>query len=129
MEYIFDLTSQEALLNRDADHVVIEQLLLSDSMAYTYDMVLSDLYEERNRAVGATRANQEIERLRSRLIIWNYPAFDVEATYIHEAYDLPYSAAVCVAIARQLSCPVVTASHFSFDSLMQDEVCGVLFTR
>ena len=108
---------------------VVEQLLLSDTMKYTYDMVLSDLYEKRNHAVGAEQANAEIEDLQSQLVIWTYPVFDAEIVRIQEEQRLPYTEAACVAVAKHLSCPVITASHYSFDSIVDDEVCGVLFTR
>ena len=108
---------------------VVEQLLLSDTMKYTCDMVLSDLYEKRDHAVGATLENQEMERLRSQLVIWTYPVFDAEMVRIQEEQRLPYTEAACVAVANHLSCPMITASHYSFDSIVEDEVCGVLFTR
>jgi hypothetical protein len=129
MELVFDYTALDAYLNRDPDSLVIEQLLLAENMSYTYDMILSDLHQARSQAVGSTQARQEIEDLRSTLVVWNYPAFDTEASRIQNLYLVPYSAGVCIAIARQLSCPVVTASHLIFDSIMDDGVCGVLFTR
>ncbi len=129
MEMIFDFTSLEAFLNGDPDGLVIEQLLSSGSMFYTYDMILSDLYAERSHKVGSAAANQEIEYLRSLFVIWTYTAFDAETIEIQQIYGLPYTAAVCVAISKQLVCPVITASHYSFDSIVENEVCGILFTR
>ncbi len=129
MELVFDYTSLKAYLVKDPDSLVVEQLFLAGNMGYTYDMELSDLYQNRSLMVGSKQAHQEIEDLRRLLVVWNYPTFDVEATQIQNVYRLPYGCCVCIAIARQLSCPVVTASHLIFDPIMNDGVCGVLFTR
>lgn len=129
MAFVFAHSSLAAYLTDKPDRLAVEHLLLSGSMAYTYDMVLSDLYEERNHAVGATQAHQEMEELRSQLAIWSYPVFDAEAIQLQEIYGMPYSDAVCAAIARQLGCLLVTADHLSFDTLLEDKVCGIIFTR
>ena len=86
MDLVFDYTLLEAYLNGDPDRLVVEHLLLSDTMKHTYDMVLSDLYENRNHAVGADQANAEIDDLRSSFVIWTYPVFDTEIVRVQEEH-------------------------------------------